>query len=143
MLVRGSSNANVNRILAKPNYDNEEKVWQRPPAISLILENIYGVLTSDKRHTICYMHFYNRVDQQVADRIRLKEQLTGTKALGLTEQEEKKLDFILPRVLGTDYQQLLANHRHIEYDPVHATCLKFLAYYTSRYGVIYDMNKKV
>lgn len=72
LLVRGSQNANVNRILARSNYDQEEKVWLRPPAISLILENIYGVLVSDKRHSVCYLHFFNKVDQEVADRVRLK-----------------------------------------------------------------------
>ena len=58
---------------------------------------------SDKRHTILYMHFFNKLDQDVADRLKLKQTITATKALNLGEAAEKRLDFILPRILGTDY----------------------------------------
>ena len=50
-----------------------------------------------------YMHFFNKLDQDVADRIRTKQTISATKALNLGEAAEKKLDFILPRILGTDY----------------------------------------
>ena len=33
VLIRGTNNSTVNRILSKNNFDNEEKVWRRPPAI--------------------------------------------------------------------------------------------------------------
>ena len=79
----------------------------RPPSISLVLDHIYGVLISDKRHTIMYLHFYNKLDQEVKDRIKLKESISVTKQLNLGEGAEKKLDLVLPRILGTDYQTLL------------------------------------
>jgi len=72
-LIRGAKNTSVNRILARANFDNEEKSWMRPPSISLVLDHIYGVLISDKRNTIMYLHFYNKLDQEVKDRIKLKE----------------------------------------------------------------------
>lgn len=115
-MIRGSNNTTVNRILCKANFDNEEKVWLRPPSISLILENIYGVLLSDKRHTIMYIHFYNKIDQDAAERLRLKQTIAASKALNLGETAEKKLDHILPRILGSDYQNLLKQQQSIEYD---------------------------
>jgi len=45
----------------------------------------------------------------VADRVKKKASQTGPASmlLNLGEAAEKKLDFILPRILGTDYQNLL------------------------------------
>lgn len=106
-MVRGSNNSTVNRILGRVGFDHEEKVWQRPPELSLILENIYGVLVSDKRHTLMYIHFFSKVDQDVADRIKLKQTISATQALNLGEGAQKKLDLILPRILGNDYKNLL------------------------------------
>lgn len=88
-----------------------------------MLENIYGVLVSDKRHTVMYMHFYNHLEQEVSDRIRLKSQI-GSGALNVAHDQEKQLDEIVPRILGTDYHNLLKLHQAIEYDPVHANCQK-------------------
>lgn len=143
ILVRGTNNGFINRILSKQKFDAEEKVWQRPPSISLVLENVYGALVSDKRHTVMYMHFFNKLDQDVADRVKLKQAISASKALNLGEAAEKKLDFILPRILGTDYQTLLKQHQAIEYDPVHATCHKHILYFSSRIGIMYDANKRV
>ena len=75
--------------------------------MSLVLEHVYGALVSDKRHTVMYMHFFNKIDQDVADRAKLRQAISASKALNLGEAAEKKLDFILPRILGTDYQTLL------------------------------------
>lgn len=106
--MRGSNNKTVNTIHAQLNFDNEEKVWQRPPSISLILENIYGVLVSDKRHTLMYMHFYDKAEQERID-FNLRQQrildFKHVNASGITEQ--KALDDILPRVLGTGYADQL------------------------------------
>lgn len=55
---------------------------------------------------------------------------------------EKKLDYILPRILGNDYKNLLRQQNHIEYDPVHATCQKNIIYYISRFGIVFDANKR-
>lgn len=109
-LVRGSTNSTVNRIHSKVNFESQEKSWQRPPSISLVLENIYGLLLSDKRHTVMYMHFFSKLDQDVSDRAKAKRmQSEGVAAqlMNLGQQAEKKLDLILPRILGTDYQNLL------------------------------------
>ena len=89
-----------------------------------------------------YLHFYNKLDQEVKDRIKLKDSISVTKQLNLGEGAEKKLDLVLPRILGTDYQTLLKQQQHIEYDPIHATCLKHLVYVVSRYGVVYDATKR-
>jgi hypothetical protein len=89
--------------LSKAKFDQEEKIWMRPPTISLVLEHVYGALVSDKRHTVMYMHFFNKIDQDVADRAKMKQAISASKALNLGEAAEKKLDFILPRILGTDY----------------------------------------
>jgi WD40 repeat protein len=67
----------VNKIHSKVGWESKGHDWQRPPPISLILENIYGVLLSDKRHTIMYMHFSNRQDKEKIDKARQKK-------LGLT-----------------------------------------------------------
>lgn len=42
LLIRGSNNQTVNRVLAKLNFDFEEAVWKRPPAVGLVMEHIYG-----------------------------------------------------------------------------------------------------
>jgi WD40 repeat protein len=55
---------------------------------------------------------------------------------------EAKLDIILPKILGTDYQTLLRQQQPIEYDRIHATCYKNLVYYSSRFGVVYDSGKR-
>ena len=64
----------VNRILSKVNYQSEQS-WKRPPSISLKLETIYGVLLADKRHTIMYLHFFSKLDQEIADRAKQKQYL--------------------------------------------------------------------
>lgn len=96
----------MNRILAKVGFDAGDQSWKKPPPITLHLEFIYGLLVSDKRHTIQYMHFYSKLDQDILERQKLKRfqnegvaaQLQSIGAVG-----EKKLDFLLPRILGTDY----------------------------------------
>ena len=50
-----------------------------------------------------YIHFYNKIDQDAADRLRMKQTIAASKALNLGETAEKKLDHILPRILGSDY----------------------------------------
>lgn len=75
--------------------------------MSLKLEHIYGLLLADKRHTIMYLHIFNRSDQDVADRIKLKVMLAENKVMNLSEGAEKKLDLLLPRILGSDYKTLL------------------------------------
>ena len=43
-LVRGSNNSTVNRVLAKLNFEFEDKVhsWKRPPTVGLVMDHIYG-----------------------------------------------------------------------------------------------------
>jgi hypothetical protein len=53
------------------------------------------------------MHFFSKSDQEMVDRIKLKQAISATSALNLGDSAEKKLDFILPRILGNDYQTLL------------------------------------
>ena len=57
ILIRGSNNQTVNRVLSRLNFDFEEKIWKRPPAIGLVMDHIYGAQVSDRRNTVCYMHF--------------------------------------------------------------------------------------
>jgi len=59
VLIRGSNSSSINRINAKLNFDMEESVWKRPPAVALVLDHIYGAQTSDRRQTVLYMHFTN------------------------------------------------------------------------------------
>lgn len=56
-----------------------------------------------------YMHFYSKVDQDIADKSKRLNHNVGPASvlLNLGEAAEKKLDFILPRILGTDYENLL------------------------------------
>ena len=42
LLVRGANNQTVNRVLSKLNFDFEDKIWKRPPAVGLVMEHIYG-----------------------------------------------------------------------------------------------------
>ena len=107
MLVRGSNNPTVNRILGRDKFDMRERTWIRPPSISLNLEHVYGVLVSDKRHTLMYMHFFNKTDQDLVDQRNKKFLVDATQTRNLGETLEKKLDTFLPRVYGNDYQNLL------------------------------------
>ena len=70
------------------------------PQISLVLENVYGVLASDNRHTLMYVHFFEKPDQDAAELKELKKTIKSTPALDAGEGAKKKLDFILPRILG-------------------------------------------
>jgi hypothetical protein len=38
-------------------FDFEPKTWLKQPAMALVLEHIYGVSTSDRRHSIMYLHY--------------------------------------------------------------------------------------
>lgn len=110
-----------------------------------MLENIYGLLLSDKRHTVMYMHFFSKLDQDVSDRAkakRLQSEGVASQLFNMGQQAQKKLDMILPRILGTDYQTLLKQQQPIDYDPIHSTCYKHLVYYTSRFGVVYESGKR-
>ena len=79
------------------------KKWQRPPSISLKLENIYGTLVSDKRNTVMYIHFFNQQDQDLTQSEAKKEQILKTFVPVMGEAEEKLIDSLLPRRLGNDY----------------------------------------
>ena len=59
VLVRGSNNGTVNRVLAKLNFDIEDKAhsWKRPPTAGLVMDHIYGAQVSDRRNTALYLHF--------------------------------------------------------------------------------------
>jgi WD40 repeat protein len=59
ILIRGCNNSAINRLNAKLNFEFEEQTWKRPPAVALVLDHIYGVQTSDRRHTVIYMHFHS------------------------------------------------------------------------------------
>ena len=58
MLIRGCNNSVMNRLNSKFNFDNEELMWKRPPAVALVLDHIYGCQTSDRRNTVIYMHLH-------------------------------------------------------------------------------------
>ena len=59
VLMRGSNNATVNRVLAKLNFEFEDKAhsWKRPPTVGLVMDHIYGAQLSDRRNTVLYLHF--------------------------------------------------------------------------------------
>lgn len=63
LLIRGTNNQTCNRILSKLNFDFEEKVWKRPPAVSLVMDHIYGAQLSDRRQTVQYVHFTSGDDK--------------------------------------------------------------------------------
>lgn len=43
VLIRGSNSGTINKILSKLHFDYESKTWMKAPAMSLVLEHIYGV----------------------------------------------------------------------------------------------------
>jgi hypothetical protein len=57
VLIRGANHVTVNKILAKMHFSFEPTTWLKQPAMNLVLEHIYGVQTSDRRHSILYLHF--------------------------------------------------------------------------------------
>lgn len=93
--------------MGREKFDMRERTWIRPPSISLDLEHVYGVLVSDKRHTIMYMHFFNKTDQDLVDQTKMKFLVNATQTPNLGETLNKNLDTFLPRVYGNDYQNLL------------------------------------
>jgi len=58
VLIRGCNNSVMIRLSSKYNFQFEEEVWKRPPAVALVLDHIYGVQTSDRRNTVVYLHFH-------------------------------------------------------------------------------------
>lgn len=71
-----------------------------------------------------YMHFYNVMEDSISDRIRLKAQVAAGELDVPDQGQEKSLDEIIPRVLGTDYYNLIRMHQAIQYDPIHLNCQK-------------------
>jgi len=72
-----------------------------------------------------YLHYVNAIDQDVADKKALEEEVDATKAhitAGMATRH--RIDSIVPRMLGSDLQKLQSNWRRIEYDPNHETCTK-------------------
>lgn len=63
MLIRGSAHPTINKILSKLHFEFEDKKWMKQPAMSLVLEHIYGVQTADRRNTVMYVHFVGIVEQ--------------------------------------------------------------------------------
>ncbi len=43
VLIRGCNNSVMIRLSSKYNFQFEEEVWKRPPAVALVLDHIYGV----------------------------------------------------------------------------------------------------
>ena len=118
VLVRGSANTTVNKILSKLHFDFEPKTWIKAPAMTLVLEHIYGVQTADRRHSVLYVHFCGQPelskDEQNKNQIK-----TASEALGLGISA--KLDMIIPKILGTNYQKMVSDAK-IEYDVKHQIC---------------------
>ena len=59
LLIRGCNNSVINRLGSKYNFKYEEEIWKRPPAVALVIDHIYGAQTSDRRHTVVYLHFHS------------------------------------------------------------------------------------
>lgn len=99
VLIRGANHATVNKILSKIHFDFEPKTWLKAPAMALVLEHIYGVQTSDRRHSIIYMHFSMNPEQLKAE---LGKTSTGTKASSMQDMIEThslvnpNLNMVLP-----------------------------------------------
>ena len=56
VLIRGSNNFTVNKVMSKMNFDFDEKTWKRPPALGLVMDHIYGAQLSDRRNNVMYVH---------------------------------------------------------------------------------------
>ena len=140
VLVRGANSTTINKILSKLHFDFEPKTWIKPPAMSLVLEHIYGVQTADRRHSLMYVHFKGQADQS-KDEINKNQVRTASEALGLGGSTSAKLDMVLPKILGTNYQSLVNNNEPLVYDVKHQICSKALVYYTARFAVVYNTAK--
>jgi hypothetical protein len=101
-------------VLSQLNFEFQESVWKRPPALSLVLDYIYGVQTSDRRNTVFYMHFTTDVEP-----VRTSQASSITQLLGLSGAQNARLDQILPKMLGPNYQSLIDGSNPIKYDTVH------------------------
>ena len=62
-----------------------------------------------------YIHFYGSIDHGMNN--AKKQKKTASEALGLGGQASAKLDMILPKILGTNYENLIgASNQKIVYD---------------------------
>ena len=158
VLVRGSNNQTVNRVLAKLNFDYDEKVWKRPPAVGLVMDHIYGAQLSDRRGTVMYLHFTTASER---DNQHLSMAGAGsiTSMLNLEGQQNARLDQVLPGLLQENYSRImggtsaqgdapgLANPAALlsslqpKYDAVHQLCQKQVVYFTSRFPILYNPQK--
>lgn len=43
VLIRGSDNTTINKILSRLHFEFEAKTWMKAPAVSLVLDHIYGI----------------------------------------------------------------------------------------------------
>ena len=102
VLIRGSNSGTINKILSKLHFEYETKTWIKAPAMSLVLEHIYGVQTADRRNSVLYVHFVGQVDQSKDDQNKHQVK-SASEALGLGGATSAKLDMVLPKILGANY----------------------------------------
>lgn len=130
-------------------FDFEPKTWLKNPAMSLVLEHIYGVQTSDRRNSIMYIHFSMNPEQLKVDLVKKEvtpQQLILSGGPGTidTPPVNPHMNMVLPAILGTTNYQNIANdasQRAIKYEVKHSMCTKALVYYTSRFGIVYNTVK--
>ena len=85
-----------------------------------------------------YVHFSGTAEQS---RDQKPQPRSASEALGLAGTASAKLDMVLPKILGMNYANLINDHLQITYDPKHQICSKFLAYFTSRFAIVYNTAK--
>lgn len=109
VLIRGSHNLTVNKVLSKMHFDFEPKSWLKNPAMAMVLEHIYGVQTSDRRNSILYIHFAMNPEQIKADLSKhsnkdmTSQQLIFSGGPGTIDPPpvNPHMNMVLPAILGT------------------------------------------
>lgn len=111
VLIRGGNHSTVNKILAKMQFDYEPKTWQKQPAMSLVLEHIYGVQTSDRRHSVMYIHYSMNPEQLKTELAKGNTKPSPETLTSGTAGSEinPHLNMVLPQILGTTSTQQIAN----------------------------------
>lgn len=132
LLIRGCNSLVINSLHCQQGFDESNQGdHKKPPNIILEISHIFGVQTSNRRHTATYLH--SHAGQRIDEALR---------AVGQDEQlNMTRVENAISSVVGPSFQRSIAE-RQIRYDQVHDECSKLVAYFVSRFAIIYSPFNK-
>ena len=119
---------------------------KRVPPLSLELSYVYGFQSSEKRHTLFYIHNHRTKPKRLGkqtDKETEGRDYAGKGPKEGAEEDEKpglidKEGGLLHLPVHLQKQMLFSNKTPIPYDTKHKYCERYFAYFVSRIAVIFN-----